>query len=248
MTFPPILERRRPSAEPGFAGREPKAARDGRREVLTGLGTYAAYLLVRAAVVNDRGRRRAARNSARLVALEERLGLHVEPAVQRLLLPRRRLLAALNVSYVTLNVVLTVGWLMLLYRRRDPAFHRLRRAAAIATLAAQPSYLLFPCNPPRSLDGFVDTVSEVLDLDSGLVVRLYNPIAAFPSIHVAFAVVTAAGLHERARSRAVRRFAFTYPPAVFVTVVATANHYVLDGIAGSALALGALRAAAALNG
>lgn len=220
----------------------------GRREVALGLGTYAVYLLVREAVVNDGGRRRAAQNCRRLVAVERRLGLHVEPQIQRLFLRRKGLLTALNVGYVTLNVVLTVGWLMLLYRRRDPAYHRLRRAALLAILAAQPPFVFFPCDPPRSLDDFVDTVSDVLDLDSGPVTRLYNPIAAFPSIHLAFAVVTAAGLHERARSSLVRRLAPAYPPAVFVTVVATANHYVLDGIAGSALALASLRAARALGG
>ena len=83
----------------------------------------------------SRGARAAAgRNAGRIVALEERLGLHVEPALQRALLPRRRLVAVLNVAYVTLNVALTVGWLMTLFRRRDPAFHRLRRAAVLATL------------------------------------------------------------------------------------------------------------------
>jgi hypothetical protein len=215
----------------------------GRREVAIGLGTYAAYLGVRALVVNEAGRRRAKRNCARMVEIEERLGVHVEPRVQEVALRAPRVLAVLNVGYVTLNVALTVGWLMLLYVRRDPAFHRLRRALVLATLGAQPAYLLFPCDPPRSLDHFVDTVSEVLDLDSGLVVRLYNPHAAFPSIHLAFAVVTAAGLSERARSPLVRRSAWLYPPAVFGTVVATANHYVLDGIAGSALAACALRIA-----
>lgn len=213
----------------------------GRREAAIGLGTYAVYLGVRALVLRAGGRERAAANCRRIVALEERLGLHLEPRLQALALRAPRLLAVLNVGYVTLNVALTVGWLMLLHRRRDPGFHRLRRALVLATLGAQPGHLLFPCNPPRSLDHMVDTVGEVLDLDSGLVVRLYNPVAAFPSIHLAFAVVTASGLRERARSPVVRSLAPVYPPAVFATVVATANHYVLDGIAGSALAAAALR-------
>jgi len=213
----------------------------GRREAAIGLGTYAVYLGVRALVLGTDGRRRAARNCRRIVAVEERLGLHVEPRIQRLALRTPRLLTVLNLGYVSLNVVLTVGWAALLYRRRDLAFHRLRRALVLATLGAQPAHLLFPCDPPRSLDHMVDTVGEVLDLDSGLVVRLYNPVAAFPSIHLAFAVVTASGLRERARSPLVRVLAPLYPPAVLATVVATANHYVLDGIAGSALAVGALR-------
>jgi PAP2 superfamily len=143
-----------------------------RREIVIGLGTYAVYLAVRALVLTDSGRQRAAENCQRLVAVEERLGLHVESKVQAVALRRRRMLPVLNVGYVSLNVVLTVGWLMLLFRRRDPAFHRFRRAAVLATLGAQPAFVFFPCDPPRSLDHMVDTVSDVLDLDHELIVRL----------------------------------------------------------------------------
>ena len=42
----------------------------------------------------------------------------------------------------------------------------------------------------------MDTIEEVtgVDLESGSVVRLYNPIAAMPSIHMIFAVCTSAGV------------------------------------------------------
>jgi PAP2 superfamily len=215
----------------------------GRREAALGLGAYAVYLMVRALVVNERGHARAALNAQRVVALEQRLGIDVEPRVQQLLLPRVRLLGVLNVAYVTLNVASTVGWLAVLYRRQAPGFHRYRRAAVLSILGACPVFYRFPCAPPRATDGFVDTVRDVLDLDSGPVVHVYNPLAAMPSIHLAFAVVTAAAIGETARSTFVRRSAVLYPPAVFLTVVATANHYVLDGIAGSALGLAALRVA-----
>jgi hypothetical protein len=217
----------------------------GRREAATGLGVYAGYLLVRQLVVNERGRRKAAENAERVVAFERRLGIHVEPKLQALLLPRRRLVAVLNVAYVTLNVGLTVGWLMHLFRRRHRDFHRLRRAAALATLGAQPVFLLFPVAPPRTLEGFVDTIADVsgLDLDSGLIAQLYDPIAAMPSIHVTFAVVTAAGIAETSESAIARTLAPAYPPLVALVVFATANHYVLDAIAGAALGAGALRLA-----
>jgi len=216
-----------------------------RREVAIGLGVYAAYLAVRQVKLRRGARAEAERNARRVVALEEGLGIHVEPALQRALLPRRRLVAVLNVAYVTLNVALTVGWLMTLFRRRDPAFHRLRRAAVLTTLGAQPVFVLFPLAPPRTQDGFVDTIESVsgLDLDRGLVAELYDPIAAMPSIHVAFAVVTAAGLRDAGRSPWMRRLAPGYPPAVALVVFATANHYVLDAVAGWALARLALRLA-----
>jgi hypothetical protein len=221
----------------------------GRREVAIGLGIYGAYLTVRHLVVNADGQRRAAENAQRIVALERRLGIHVEPEVQAILLPRRRVVAVLNVAYVTLNVGLTVGWLMRLFRRRDPEYHRLRRAAALATLGAQPVFLLFPTAPPRTLDHFVDTIADVtgVDLDKGVVARLYDPIAAMPSIHITYAVVTAAGIVQTSRSPLAKTLAPAYPPAVAFVIFATANHYVLDALAGAALGLAGLRLARALD-
>ena len=214
-----------------------------------GLGVYALYLLGSRLKRNERARLDAAKNAERIVKLERTLGIHVEPALQQLLLPKRRLVAVLNVAYVTLNVGLTVGWLMLLFRRRDPDYHRLRRAAVLTTLGAQPVFVVFPCAPPRSLDHFVDTIADVsgFDLDSGLVAQLYDPLAAMPSIHVAYAVVTAAGIRQTARSPALRALAPAYPPAVAFTVFATANHYVLDAVAGAALAGLGLRLARLLG-
>jgi len=222
--------------------RRPPARFSARREVAIGLAAYAVALAVRAAVARPGGRRRARQNAGRLVALERQLGIHVEPELQRLLLPRRRLLAVLNVLYVTVNVGLTVGWLMRLFARRHPEFHRLRGALVLSTLGAQCVFLPFPCDPPRALPHLVDTIADVtrFDLDSGLVVRLYNPVAAMPSIHLAWAVVTSAGVLAASDGPVVRAAARAYPGAVAFTVVVTANHYVLDVAAGAALGAGAL--------
>jgi hypothetical protein len=227
-----------------MGGRDSRARTfSGRREAAIGLGMYAIYLLVRNAVVNDGGRAQARRNAERIVAAERRLRIHVEPELQQVLLPRTRLIAVLNVTYAVANVGLTVGWLVRLFFQRRPEFHRLRRAAVLTTLGAQPVFLLFPTAPPRTLDHLVDTIAEVsgFDLDSGLIAKLYDPIAAMPSIHVAYAVVTATGIAETSRSPLARRFAPAYPPLVALTVLATANHYVLDAVAGAALGFTSLR-------
>jgi membrane-associated phospholipid phosphatase len=229
-----------------MGGRDSRARSfSGRREATIGLGMYAIYLLVRAAVVNDSGRAQARRNAERIVAAERSLRIHVEPKLQQMLLPRTRLIAVLNVTYAVANVGLSVGWLTRLFFRRRPEFHRLRRAAVLTTLGAQPVFLLFPTAPPRTLDHFVDTIAEVsgFDLDSGLIAKLYDPIAAMPSIHVAYAVVTATGIAETSRSPLARRLAPGYPPLVALTVLATANHYVLDAVAGAALGFTGLRLA-----
>ena len=226
-----------------MAIREALRGFSARREALLGLSVYATYLVVRRLVVTPEGRRKAAANAERIVALERRLGIHVEPQLQAALLPRRRLVAVLNVAYATLNVGLTVGWLIRLFGRRDPRFHRLRRATVLATLGAQPVFLFFPVAPPRTLDHFVDTIADVsgLDLDTGLVAKLYDPIAAMPSIHVTYAVVTAAGIAQTSESAVARALAPAYPPLVALVVFVTANHYVLDAVAGATLGLAALR-------
>ena len=214
-----------------------------RREVALGLGLYALYLLVARRVLRRDGRARARRNAERIVSLERRLRVDVEPAVQRALLRYPRLVQGLNVGYGLLNVTLTVGWLVVLYRRRDERFHRFRRACLLTHLSAQPVFVLFPTAPPRVLDGYVDTLSEVsgLDLEHPLLVRFFNPVAAMPSLHVAFAVVTGAEIAERSGSIVVRTAARAYAPLVATVVAGTGNHYVLDAVAGAALGAAARR-------
>jgi hypothetical protein len=216
-----------------------------RREVLIGLGVYGLYLLVRALVLRGDGRERARRNAERIVELEEELGIHVEPQVQQALLRFPRLVHGLNVGYALFNVSLTVGWLAFLFRRRDPAYQRVRRSAALTYVAVQPVFLLFPTAPPRVLDGFVDTISEVsgVDIEHPFLLRFYNPIAAMPSLHVAFAVLTGAAIAERADSIAVKGAAYAYAPLVSLVVAGTGNHYVLDAVAGAALGAAARKVA-----
>jgi len=208
-----------------------------RREVALGLAVYGMYLAVRRIVLRAGGRARARTNAERIVVLEKSLGLDVEPALQRAVLRFPRIVHGLNLGYGLFNVSLTVGWLVVLYRRRDPAYHRIRRACLLAHLGAQPAFLIFPTEPPRALDGFVDTLSEVsgLDLEHPLLVRFYNPVAAMPSLHVAFAVLTGSAIAERAGSLPGKAVAYGYPGVVTAVVAATGNHYVLDAVAGAAL-------------
>jgi hypothetical protein len=216
-----------------------------KHELTLGLLVYALYLLVRKLVLDRDGRERARANAGRVVALERRLGVQLEPAVQHVLLRFPRIVHGLNVGYGLFNVGLSAGWLFLLYRRRDPGYHGLRNACLAAHVGAQPVFLLFPTAPPRELEGFVDTLSEVsgFDLEHPLLVRLYNPVAAMPSLHVAFAWVTGLALAERSSSAGVRAAAYGYPALVSLVVAGTGNHYVLDAVAGAALGEAARRVA-----
>jgi hypothetical protein len=207
-----------------------------RHEVLIGLSAYAAYLAVRACVWNDRGRARAKRNSALIERAEARIGVSVETKVQEAIVRMPHVVDALNAGYAAGNVALSIGWLHHLYRSGDPRYRRERRAMVAAFASALPVFLALPTSPPRKQEGFVDTLAaRGYDLERPALVRFYNPVAAMPSLHVAFAVVTGAGLHGGAHTRAGRAAGRAYAPLVAFVVIATGNHYVLDVVAGAAL-------------
>ena len=210
------------------------------RELTIGAACLIGYYGVRHRVWTDRGRRRAARNAGRIVAIEDRLGLRVEAVVQKKAMRSPGLVDVLNLSYAAGNLGLSVGWLIALHARRKPVFARERRAAAAAFIGALPVFWAFPAAPPRSRDDHVDTLLDRgIDLENPGLVRLYNPIAAMPSHHVAFAVVTGFGMAASARSPVSRLSWSLYPTAVAIVVVATGNHYVLDVIAGAILGVAA---------
>ena len=111
----------------------PERSPNGVVEVVVGLSCYAAYLAVRRHVWNDRGRARARTNAERVAAFEQRVGVAVEPRVQRAALRVPGITSFLNASYAAGNVALSVGWLLVLFGRRDPAFARERSAAILSS-------------------------------------------------------------------------------------------------------------------
>jgi PAP2 superfamily len=214
----------------------------GWREATLALAAYGAYLTVRRLVWTEAGRARADRNAKRVIAFERRVGALVEPRVQRVAARAPVVVDVVNAGYALGNVALSVGWLAWLHRRGDPGYRRERRAALVAFLGALPVFLAFPTAPPRTQAGFTDTLADRgIDLDHPLVRSFYNPIAAMPSHHVAFAVVTGAALAARARGSVGRVASWSYAPLVSGVVIATGNHYLADVVAGAGLGLLARR-------
>jgi hypothetical protein len=218
-------------------------ARHGWREVAYGLGSYAAYLVVRRRVFRRDGERRALRNAQRIADVENRWHLGIEQPLQRAAMRFPRLVDICNAGYAAGNVTLSVGWLMVLHRRDHDTYRRERNAALAAFLMSLPVFLRYPTAPPRALDGYVDTLAlRGVPLDHPLLVRFYNPIAAMPSQHIAVAVVSGVGLAARARSPWRRAGWRSYPAAIALVVLATGNHFVADVVAGAGV--GALARAA----
>jgi len=221
------------------AARRFLSTRHGRAaEVAMAAGGLAAYNLVRSRHLADRDV--AIANARRIAEAERRLGLLVEPAVQRLLVRGPVSRSVLGVAYVASQVVVLPLALRTAFHRGYAAYPALRTMALISWAAGVTWYSLQPVAPPRMLPGagVSDTVSEgFIPMDGPLVRALYNPYAAMPSLHVGLAPVVAWAVWSSSTSPAVRAAAVAYPPAVAATVVATGQHFIADILGGIAVVL-----------
>jgi len=209
------------------------------------LGLYALYQTTRGVVAGDRT---VAVDHARTIAALER-SLHVfhEAQVQSLARDVPGLLGMLGVLYLTLHLAVTGCVLLWLHRRRRGAYPVVRNALLLASGLALIGFVAFPTAPPRlAALGIGDTVSRrSLDLDHGLVSTLYNPYAAVPSMHIAYAGIVGASLVVYGRHRLLRAAGLVYPALQLVVIVSTGNHFFFDAATGAVVAAFSLGVAVA---
>ena len=198
------------------------------------VGAYYAYRLVRGLVD---GRASAAFDNARsLLHIEQSLGLFFEPAFQDWTERHAWLMDASNWIYVNSHFALTTAFLIWLYIKRNEAFYFVRNMFMVSMAIALVGYVVFPTAPPRFLPelGFTDSVTKAVGEGAAKGASLlYNPYAAVPSMHVAFALMIAVPAVMLVRSKAAKAFWGAYPLIVTFTVMATANHWWLDAVLGA---------------
>jgi membrane-associated phospholipid phosphatase len=135
-----------------------------------------------------------------------------------------------------------VGFALLwVYFRRYAYFIRFRNLLMLANLLGLVGYVLLPTAPPRMFPelGFVDTLAAVGTANHGsTVVELAaNPYAAMPSLHAADALIVGVTLAFLVRPIWLKVFWLIWPTWVWFSVMATANHFWLDIVAGIAVAV-----------
>jgi hypothetical protein len=174
-------------------------------------------------------------HTADIVALEQRLSLYGERAIQEWAQSIPALPSALGVLYIFLHFAATSLALVWVHRARRSSFPVVRTTLIASTALALVGYVLYPAAPPRLANlGFADTVTEHagLNLSSDLLGGLYNPIAAVPSLHFGYALLVGAAVAALARNRAVRVLGALYPAVMLFIIVATGNHFLFDAAAG----------------
>jgi hypothetical protein len=211
---------------------------------------YGAYTLTRL-LVNPEGTAGAFTHADQVLALERALGLDVELGLNQALLDAPWLARVANVFYVSAHFAVTLAIAVWIYLHRPEHYRWFRTSLIVATALALIGFWAYPLAPPRFLSdhGFVDPVTALHTLGlysapgSG---TLANQYAAMPSMHAGWAlwcgfVLVKLGIHGW-----VKVLGMLYPATTVLVILATANHYILDAVAGTALTAAALSGSWAL--
>jgi len=219
---------------------------DALRQVSLFGAAYLAYKLVRGLVEGDAN---AAFAHARdLISLERGLHVFVEPSIQAWASGSHLVMVLASWLYVNAQTTVTIAALLYLYVRHNRNFYFVRNMFMIAMAIALVGYTVFPTAPPRFMPewGFIDSVSDFTGVHvshaSASMNALFNPYAAVPSMHVAFALMIGWPLARLARRRVVSVLWLLYPFLMTFVIVVTANHFIVDAF------LGALTAGASAYG
>jgi PAP2 superfamily protein len=167
---------------------------------------------------------------------ERWLHLPSEVQLQRLILGHPDLVRASNYYYATAHLtgmLVFLVWLWLRHRDRYPKWRNLVVISTGLSLLIE----MIPVAPPRLIGdtGLVDTAMVYGQSVYAYVgSNLADQYAAMPSIHVGWAVLIAVATMSCIRSR-WRYLGPLHATLTVFVVVATANHYWLDGVAASAV-------------
>jgi hypothetical protein len=218
-------------------GRRLLVHKEGLRELAIFAAAYLVYFGVRA--ITQGTAATAMQNAMDLMRLEQRLGVAWERAVQDAFVGSRLLLDAVNAVYMYGHwpVIIVAGVLLFRHRRRH--YYRLRNACLLSGLVGLVIFALFPVAPPRLTDlPLVDTVTRHAEGYRQIVPRdLVNQYAAMPSFHAGWNVLLGIVVFRATRHWLLRGLAVAGPAAMVVAVVATANHFVVDVVAGVVIVL-----------
>jgi len=220
-------------------------------ELLAVLAFYLVYSGIRN--LNHANAAEAFRHAREIIDLQKALGIDVEESIQTWALGVRPLILGANYFYGSLHFIVTGGVMIYLFRRWTNDYPTWRNTLGCATAIALIGFALFPLMPPRLLpahcDGppalecisefsYEDTLAQdpaFWSFNSGAVSKISNQYAAMPSVHCAWALWCACALVPRLRRRWAKVLAALYPVTTVTAIVVTANHYLLDAVAGFAV-------------
>jgi hypothetical protein len=207
------------------------------RELGIFAAAYLTYFGVRA--LTEGSVPQALVNAGRVAHVERLTGVDWEGAAQSAILGHDALVRLANWVYIFGHWPLLLLAGVLLFRHRPREYFLLRDVCLISGAIGLVIFALFPVAPPRLAGGgVVDTVTRFAGgYRTVLPASLVNEYAAMPSFHAGWSVLLGIVLFRASRAWPLRAFAVILPAAMVVSVVVTANHFVLDVVAGTAIVL-----------
>ncbi|SED31163.1 phosphatase PAP2 family protein [Streptomyces sp. TLI_105] len=205
---------------------------------------YAAYSGGRLLVKGDEAS--ATAHGLAVLRFEEGLGIDAEHPLNRLFTDVPALGVPADFAYASLHYLVTPAVLVWLFRRRPAHYRAARTWLMLSTLLGLVGFTLLPTCPPRLLDaahGFTDTMAHFsaygwwggeASAPRGLG-GLTNQYAAMPSLHVGWALWCGVMLWRYGRTPLTKALGVAYPLVTALVVMGTANHYLLDAVAGAAV-------------
>ena len=131
-------------------------------EVLLVVPAYVLYQFVRGAVHGRAGD--AFDNAARVIRIEQRLGIFHEASLQQLILPKAWIVDFFNYLYIWGHLPVIIAVALWLYIRHRENYAVFRNAFLISGLIALIGFTTMPLAPPRFMPefGFTDTIVHAL--------------------------------------------------------------------------------------
>jgi hypothetical protein len=210
-------------------------------------GATLAYTLVRG--MERTNHAEAVRNSERLISVERFLGINHEIWLQQRVIRDEVLVHFANVVYVWWHWPVLVGVLIWLFVKHNEEYTVYRNAMLIAGMIGLVLYAMYPAAPPRFVPGMGlnDTVTDRAIFNNILLpASLANLYAAMPSLHAGWNLIVSVALVRHATHPLARGLGYVMPTAMFFAIVATGNHFIIDGIAGDTIAIVGMVGALAL--
>ncbi|KAF3395711.1 hypothetical protein F1880_007310 [Penicillium rolfsii] len=175
-------------------------------------------------------------HAIQILSFEHHLHIDIELFVQRFILtkaPRLMdVLAVIYYSHIVVGVALYVYFYTCLPRKK---YQAIRRSLALMNIIAFAILSLWRCMPPRLLPddfGFVDVLHRGNSGSAWTQNKFQLTIAAMPSLHFGSSVFFAVCMIVFSPHALLRVLAPVWPVMMGWTVIATANHFVLDMIVG----------------
>ncbi|MFD9566502.1 phosphatase PAP2 family protein [Streptomyces sp. NPDC059994] len=203
---------------------------------------YAAYSAGRLLVSGSESQ--AVDHGLAILRMEKYLHINAEHPLNRLFTRTPSLGIPADFAYASLHYLVTPAILVWLFRRRPVQYRAARTWLMLSTLMGLIGFSLLPTCPPRLLDashGFVDTMAQYSSYgwwggDASAprgMGGMTNQYAAMPSLHVGWALWCGVMLWRFGGRRWTRALGVAYPLTITFVVMGTANHYLLDAVAGA---------------